>query len=191
MKQGTLILVIGPTGSGKGTLLEEVRKNIPDLVFPVSCTTRVMRPGEVEGQTYYFVSRDEFEARRERGEFLEWAEYGHNLYGTLRSEILPAVEEGKTVIREIEVQGARQIQQILPRDLLRIIYVDAGSWEDLERRITLRAPIGAPELEARRKRYEDETSFKAQADIVVENRDGKLEDAKRQFEDAVHTIMKR
>ncbi len=191
MKQGTLILVIGPTGSGKGTLLEEVRKNIPDLVFPVSCTTRVMRPGEVEGQTYYFVSRDEFETRRERGEFLEWAEYGHNLYGTLRSEILPAVEEGKTVIREIEVQGARQIQQILSRDLLRIIYVDAGSWEDLERRIMLRAPIGAPELEARRKRYEDETSFKAQADIVVENRDGELEDAKRQFEDAVRTIMKR
>ena len=188
-QKGKLILVIGPTGSGKGTLLSHVRTAIPELVFPVSCTTRIMRPGEVSGQTYYFVSPQEFEEKAQAGEFLEWAEYGHNRYGTLKSEILPAIAQGKTVIREVEVQGARQIQQILPSKDLRIIYIDAGSWEELERRIKARAPIGAPELEARRKRYEDETSFKAQAAAVIENRDGGLEQAKRDFEAAVRSIM--
>jgi guanylate kinase len=189
--KGKLILVIGPTGSGKGTLLAHVRERVPGLVYPVSCTTRTMRPGEVSGQTYYFVTPQEFEQRIQAGEFLEWAEYGHNRYGTLRSEIIPALEEGKTVLREVEVQGARQIQQMLPPENLRIIYIDAGSWEELERRIKLRAPIGAPELEARRKRYEDETSFKAQATAVIENRDGGLEQAKREFEAAVRGIMQK
>lgn len=187
--EGKLILVIGPTGSGKGTLLTHVRNSTSGLIFPVSCTTRAMRPGEVSGQTYFFVSPEEFEQRIQKNEFLEWAEYGHNRYGTLKSEILPFIEEGKTVIREIEVQGARQIQKILPPENLRIIYVDAGSWDELERRIKARAPIGAPELEARRKRYEDETSFKAQAAVVVKNPDGGLEQAKRDFETAVRSIM--
>ncbi len=187
--KGKLILVIGPTGSGKGTLLKETQEHIPELIFPISCTTRVMRPGEVEGQTYFFVSREEFEKRREAGEFLEWAEYGHNLYGTLKAQILPFIAEGKTVVREIEVQGARQIQQIISPENLRIIYVDAGSWDDLERRITARAPIGAPELEARRRRYEDETSFKAQATVVIKNPDGGLGQAKQDFEAAIRSIM--
>ena len=188
---GKLILVIGPTGSGKGTLLAHVRTHIPELIFPVSCTTRAMRPGEVEGQTYYFVSTEEFNERVARGEFLEHASYGGNQYGTLKSEILPSVAEGKTVIREIEVQGARQIQNILSPDELRIIYIDAGSWDELERRVLARAPIGAPELESRRKRYEDETSFKAQATAVVYNPDGGLEQAKHDFEAAVRSIMEK
>ena len=185
---GKLVLVIGPTGSGKGTLLKHVAQAIPGLVFPVSCTTRAQRPGEREGETYYFVTAEEFERRIEAGDFLEYASYGGNWYGTLKSEILPAVEHGKLVIREVEVQGARQIQEKISSDILRIVYVDAGSWEDLEKRILARAPIGQPELIARRKRYEDETSFKKEASVIVKNPDGKLEEAKRDFETAIHTI---
>jgi guanylate kinase len=189
MKKGKLILVIGPTGSGKGTLLSHVRNTIPGLVFPVSCTTRAPRPGETSGQTYYFISPEEFSERQARGEFLETASYGGNQYGTLKSEILPFIAEGKTVVREIEVQGARQIQKTLSPDDLRIIYIDAGSWDELERRIRARAPIGQPELEARRKRYEDETSFRKEATIVVNNLDGGLEKAKQNFVAAVRSIM--
>lgn len=186
--KGKLILVIGPTGSGKGTLLAHVRSVIPGLIFPVSCTTRAMRPGEVSGQTYYFVTPEEFAERFSRGEFLETASYGGNQYGTLKSEILPFIAEGKTAIREIEVQGARQIQQILSPEDLRIIYIDGGSWDELERRIRARAPIGQPEIEARRKRYEDETSFKKEATVVVNNPEGGVEQAKQDFIQAVRSI---
>jgi guanylate kinase len=187
--KGKLVLIIGPTGSGKGTLLAHVRQTIPELVFPVSCTTRQPRPGEVSGQTYYFVTPEDFDGRLRRGEFLETASYGGNQYGTLKSEILPHIEEGKIVIREIEVQGARQIQEILSPDILRIVYVDAGSWEELERRIVARAPIGQPELEARRKRYEDETSFKNHASVIIKNPDGGLEQAKKDFTDAIRSFI--
>jgi guanylate kinase len=185
---GKLVLVIGPTGSGKGTLLAYAKEKMPDLILPVSCTTRIPRPGEVDGQTYFFVTPEEFSRRIEAGEFLEHAVYGGNQYGTLKSEILPRVEAGKLVVREVEVQGARLIQQAIAPEVLRIIYIDAGSWDDLERRIKARAPIGQPELEARRKRYEDETSFKAQASVVVSNKDGELEAAKEAFLQALHTV---
>lgn len=183
--KGKLVLIIGPTGSGKGTLLAYAKENIPGLVFPTSCTTRAPRPGEVNGQTYFFVNNEEFEKRLQNGEFLETAMYGGNRYGTLKSEIIPFVEQGKIVVREIEVQGARQIQAILPKEILRILYVDAGSWEELERRIIARAPIGKPELEARRKRYEDEASFKNQASVIVSNPNGGLEKAKEAFVGAI------
>lgn len=182
------MLIIGPTGSGKGTLLKHIAASIPGLVFPRSCTTRNPRPGEKDGETYFFVSKEEFERRIEEGDFLEYAQYGGNWYGTLKSEILPAIEQGKVVVREVEVQGARQIREKIPAEALRIVYVDAGSWDELERRIVARAPIEQPELIARRKRYEDETSFKKEAVSVIENPDGGLEQAKQAFEAAIRAI---
>jgi guanylate kinase len=153
---GKLILVIGPTGSGKSGLLSYLKEVEPDTIFPVSCTTRTPRPGEVDGEKYFFITKDEFEAREKAGDFLEWASYGGNYYGTLKSQIVPVVEAGGIVVREVEVQGARQIQQILKPEQLSIIFIDAGSWDNLERRIRARAPMEEVELLARRKRYEDE-----------------------------------
>ncbi|HWB34012.1 MAG TPA: guanylate kinase [Candidatus Paceibacterota bacterium] len=183
--KGKFILVIGPSGSGKSALLAYLHEQMPEVVFPRSCTTRAPRPGEVEGEKYFFVSKEEFEHREAAGDFLEWASYGGNYYGTLRAEILPRLEDGKTVVREVEVQGARQIAAIIPPESLRMVFIDAGSWESLEQRIRSRAPITEVELLARRKRYEDETTFKPQATRVVENFDGNLEQAKQDF---VHTI---
>ncbi len=185
---GKLILVVGPTGSGKSALLSYVQQQDPSLIFPVSCTTRAPRPGEVEGEKYYFITKEEFETREAAGEFLEWASYGGNYYGTLKQQILPAIAAGNIVVREVEVQGARQIQELMPKGQLGIIFIDAGSWEGLERRITARAPMSEPELLARRKRYEDELTFKPQADIVVENLDGGLEQAKADFLAAVEKL---
>ncbi|HVZ75865.1 MAG TPA: guanylate kinase [Candidatus Paceibacterota bacterium] len=183
--KGKLILVIGPSGSGKSALLSYLREQMPEVIFPRSCTTRAPRPGEAEGEKYFFVSKEEFERREAAGEFLEWASYGGNYYGVLKGEVLPPLEEGKLVVREVEVQGARQIAAIIPSAVLRMIFIDAGSWETLEQRIRSRAPISDVEILARRKRYEDETAFKPQATRVIENFDGNLEQAKRDF---VHTI---
>lgn len=179
--------MIGPSGSGKSTLINYARTKLPHLVSPVSCTTRTPRPGETDGTVYYFVNRNEFHTKVENDEFLEWAEYSGNLYGTLKSEILPAMHEGKHVLREVEVQGARLIKDRLPAEQLGIIFVDGGSWEELERRILSRAAIQEEELAQRRARSLDEISFRDHADIVVKNEDGGIDQAK---EDMVRAIKK-
>lgn len=184
-QRGKFILVVGPTGSGKSGLLTFLQEKHPEFVFPISCTTRAPRPGEVSGEKYYFITKEEFEQRELNGEFLEWAAYGGNYYGTLKSEIVPALEAGKTVVREVEVQGARQIQQMMSADDLRIIFIDAGAWENLERRVLARAPMSDVELLARRKRYEDEVTFKDNATRIVPNMDGEFEQTKIEFEKAV------
>ena len=112
--EGKLILVVSPAGGGKSTLLKYLREQMPEIVFPVSCTTRPMRPGEVEGAVYHFISDEEFQRRAANDEFLEWVYTDGKRYGTLKSEIVPAVEAGKTVVREIDINGSYKIQGILP-----------------------------------------------------------------------------
>lgn len=187
---GRFILVVGPSGSGKSALLDYLKAELPEVVFPISCTTRTPRPGEVAGEKYFFISKEEFEQREKNGEFIEWAQYGGNYYGTLRSQIDEPIAAGKLVVREVEVQGAQQLQKLFPKEILKIIFIDAGEWEALERRIVARAPIDGPELLARRKRYEDERAFMPQADVVVRNPDGGLEVAKHDFVEAVQTLAK-
>lgn len=178
---GKFFLIIGPSGSGKGTLVDFIRTNNDELglVFPVSCTTRERRPGEKEGKTYYFVSEEEFKERIDKEEFLEWAEYGGNLYGTLKSEIVDPLKAGQSVLREVEIQGANSIMNLFSRKDLFVIYIDAGSWEKMERRIKARAPIGEEELRLRKERFEKEIKFKEEADFVIENHDGKLLEARK------------
>lgn len=176
---GKFFLIIGPSGSGKGTLVNHLRENNHSLglVFPVSCTTRERRPREKEGETYYFVTREEFEKRIKRDEFLEWAEYGGNLYGTLKSEIVDPLKAGRCVLREVEIQGASSIIGLFDRKDLFVIYIDAGPWEKMEKRIRDRAPIDDHELELRRERFEEEITFKDKADLVIENYDGQAKKA--------------
>ncbi len=187
--QGKFILVIGPSGSGKGTLIAHVKPLFPSLVYPKSATTRAMRQGEMDGEHYYFFSREEFTKRVERGDFLEWAEYGGNLYGTLSSEVVPLLEAGKTALKELEVQGARQVREKISSESLSIVFVNAGSWAEMEARIRARAPIAEEELVKRKERYEDEMSFMAEADFVVENPAGAVEDAKKSFEAVIRSLI--
>ncbi|MES2668782.1 MAG: guanylate kinase, partial [Patescibacteria group bacterium] len=103
MKRGTYILVVGPSGSGKNTLIRAACEAIPGLKVAISATTRAMREGEADGVSYHFLTTPEFMRRVDAGAFLEWAEYGGNLYGTLRAEIDPAIDAGQVILSDIEL----------------------------------------------------------------------------------------
>ncbi len=105
-----VFVITGPSGVGKGTLIAELLRRVPDLELSVSATTRDPREGEIDGRDYHFLSREEFDRRIESGDFLEFATYSDNRYGTLRSEVQRRLAAGRSVVLEIEVQGARQVR---------------------------------------------------------------------------------
>ena len=115
-KSGNLIVLSGPSGTGKSTLVNIVRQKLANLEFSVSCTTRSPRPGEENGKAYYFISPEEFESKVQNGEFIEYAGVFAHRYGTLRSEVVSRLEAGKDVLLDIDVQGAKQIRQAALND---------------------------------------------------------------------------
>ena len=189
-RKGTFVIVVGSSGSGKGTLIQHIKTLFPEVLFPNSCVTRPMREGEMQGFPYQFLSVEEFKKRIASGDFIEWAQFSGQYYGTPKESIVRPIEEGKIILKEIEVQGARILLEKLPRENLVIIFIDAGNWDEYaEARLKRRAPISDDEIEIRRMRYEDEMTFKEQADFVISNRDGKLEQAKRDFENIIRSII--
>jgi len=178
---------MAPSGSGKGTLVKYLHEAFPEAHFAISCTTRAPRPGEVNDVTYHFKTRAEFEVMIERGDFLEYAEYSGNLYGTLKSEILEPLTDGKLVIREVDLQGVQAISKIVPDENRTTIYIDAGGWNVLERRIRGRAPITEEELQKRKERFEKESKAKDIADVIIPNPDGKLKETKQKLAEVINT----
>ncbi|HEY9806106.1 MAG TPA: guanylate kinase, partial [Candidatus Obscuribacterales bacterium] len=114
MQAGKLVVLTGPSGVGKGTLLRSLLQRHPELYVSISVTTRAPRPGEVDGQHYYFANRTQFERMVANGELLEWAEFAGNYYGTPRAAVEQQIRQGKCVILEIELEGARQVRQTFP-----------------------------------------------------------------------------
>ena len=114
---GHAVVVMAPMGSGKGTLIRDALEVYPQLAITVSCTSRKKRPREIDGKHYHFITKDEFQAKIEAGDFLEWAEFASNYYGTLKSEIVPRLQNGQVVLLEIEVQGVEQLLKLIPRNL--------------------------------------------------------------------------
>lgn len=112
-----VFVITGPSGVGKGTLISELSRRLGGLELSVSATTREAREGEVDGRDYHFLSSQEFERRARAGEFLEHATYSGNRYGTLRSEVDRRLSEGRSVVLEIEVQGARQVRAAMPESV--------------------------------------------------------------------------
>lgn len=150
----------------------------------MSCTTRLPRPNERDGEVYHFLSKEEFQKKIEAGEFLEWAVVHHdNSYGTLKKPILDALADGKIVIREVDIQGVESIKKLLPSDQVVSIFITAPSWENLKQRILGRSKISQEELEQREKSFALEMAFSRECDFVVMSEEGKIKEYCRQVED--------
>lgn len=135
--RGELIIISGTTCAGKGTIIRELLKKHDDIELSISYTSRKMRGGEVDGVDYYFISREEFEKKIEKNEFLEYAKVRYGEYfGTPKKEIEDILEAGKNVILEIDVQGAKQVKEMFPETIL--IFILAPSFEEVKRRIKAR-----------------------------------------------------
>ena len=128
-----LFVISGTSGVGKGTVIKEFLKRNPEYKLSVSCTTRQPRDGEVHGENYFFLTREEFEICKSRGEFLEWAEFSGNMYGTQRPYIEEKLAQGKRLILEIDTQGALNVKKIMPDAVL--IFILPPSFEELEARL--------------------------------------------------------
>ncbi len=180
MQPGKLVLIIGPSGVGKSVILKALKERHPEYVFPKSATTRARRQGEGD-ELYAFISEDEFTQWIDDGKFLEWAQVHKGArYGTLRSEILPAIEAGKTVIREVDVQGFESIR-VHPdftndTHKLLTIFILPENKEQLVSRIKNRAPLPDDELARRVASMEEELKRAALCDAQIINKEGAIGD---------------
>ena len=183
--RGRLIVVSGPSGAGKSTLILEALEAVAELGYSVSATTRAPRPGEVHGEHYYFVSQEEFERSIGEGKFLEWAEYSGNLYGTLEEKVEEILRAGRSVILEIELQGARQVRQKRPDAAM--VFVRAPSLEETRRRLSGRATETAEALESRLATAVGEVAARDEFDFELVN--GDREQARRDMIETMETII--
>lgn len=183
--KGKLYLIIGPSGAGKGTIIKALKQQMPELVLPISCTTRDPRTGEKDGEVYHFISKEDFLKKIEDGDFLEWAHvHGRdNFYGTLKSPILAALKSEKKVLREVDMQGAQSIRDLIELDKelsqyeLVTIFITVKDWPTLEHRILNRSEMSQEELEKRRLSFIKEMEFGQTCDYVVDSREGLQEQA--------------
>lgn len=169
MSKGNLVIVSGPSGAGKGTLVRELATRVPDSWCAISATTRAPRPGEREGIDYFFLTTEEFESHERTGDFLETAEVHGNRYGTLRSAVQERLSSGLTVLLEIDPQGAQQVKRVMPEAVL--VFIEAPSMEELRRRIEARGAEDADQIETRMRTAIEEMKIAGTYDFVVINED--------------------
>ncbi len=167
-----LIVITGPSGVGKGSLVKQFLKLHPETWLSVSATTRAPRQGEVDGKHYFFVKQEKFEELVRNSGFLEWAKFAGNYYGTPRKQVQQKLESGRSVLLEIEVEGARQIRKSFPKALL--IFLAPPSFEELERRIRGRGTDSESEIKQRLSRAKEELQSQQEFDAVVINDDLKF-----------------
>ncbi|HWT94664.1 MAG TPA: guanylate kinase [Solirubrobacteraceae bacterium] len=180
-----VFVITGPSGVGKGTLIRALRERVPELDLSVSATTRRPRPGETQGEHYHFLSDEEFARHVDAGDFVEWAEYSGNRYGTLRSELESRVTAGRPVVLEIEVQGARQVRTTMP-DAVQI-FIEPPSEDALRARLVGRGTDDADAVARRLAVAREELAAKSEFPHRVCN--DRLEDAVGELERVVRTAL--
>lgn len=177
-----LTVVSGPSGVGKSSVVGELRALDPDVYFSISTTTRASREGEVDGAHYHFVDRATFDAMIADGEFLEYAEFAGNCYGTPRAPVERALDEGRPAVLEIELQGARQVREAMPD--AQLVMLLPPSWGELVDRLTGRGTEALEAVQARLGEAERELAAASEFDAQVVNADVKT--AARELLDLVN-----
>lgn len=167
MSTGKLIVITGPSGVGKGTIVRSLLANYPQLSLSISATTRKPRSGEIDGRDYYFVARSEFTEMIERGKLLEWAEYAGNYYGTPKDKVEATLNLGKSILLEIELIGARAIKQIFPSALR--LFILPPSLAELEARLRRRGKDSESSIAQRLARAEIEISASKEFNYCLVN----------------------
>jgi guanylate kinase len=169
VRRGRLVVLTGPSGVGKGTVVAQVRRLRPDVWVSVSATRRAPREGESDGVQYHFWSPERFARTVAEDGFLEWAEFAGNRYGTPRAAVVERLEAGQTVLLEIELQGARQVRAAMPEAFL--VFLSPPSWAVLEERLRGRGTEDEAAIARRLARAREEMAAAAEFHAVVVNDD--------------------
>jgi len=183
---GRLFVITGPSGVGKGTLIARLLEQVPELELSVSATTREPRESERDGVHYHFIDDGEFERRIAAGEFIEHAGYASHRYGTPRAEVDPRLAEGRSVVLEIELQGARQIRETVP-DAVQV-FIAPPSPEDLRRRLEGRGTDSPEQITNRLAVAAQELAARDEFGHVIENDD--VDRASRELAELVRSHLK-
>ncbi|AUC60473.1 guanylate kinase Gmk [Cyanobacterium sp. HL-69] len=179
--QGKLFVITGPSGVGKGTLVRSLLSAHTQLFVSISATTRQPRTGEVDGKDYYFLTTAQFESMIEEENLLEWAQYAGNYYGTPKQAVVEQINQGKTVILEIELLGARQVKENFEQSQL--IFILPPSEEELERRLRGRGNDAEEAIKKRLARAKEEIAAQDEFDYKIVN--DQLESAIAQLENII------
>jgi len=185
VSKGKLLVISGPSGAGKGTVIAELMKRRGDMCFSVSATTRAPRPGEQDGVNYFYLSKQQFTDMIAGGELLEYAQYVDNYYGTPRAYVEQKLNEGMTVVLDIEVQGAKNVTKAMPEALS--VYLMPPSYEELERRLRGRGTETEEVIQGRLARAKEEARLADFYQYIIVN--DNLDEAVKEL-DAVITAAK-
>lgn len=173
MRKGLLILISGPSGTGKGTVCDLLRQKHPEISYSISATTRQPRPGEQDGVNYYFYTKEKFREMIDQGQLLEWAEVYGNFYGTPKQKVLDRLDAGEDILLEIDTQGALNVMKVVPEGLF--IFLLPPSLEELAARLKGRGTETEESLHRRLGAAVDEIKLATKYRYVVVN--DKVEDA--------------
>lgn len=183
---GKMIVICAPSGTGKSTLISRLKADIPALEWSVSCTTRGMRPGEVNGKDYHFISTEDFKNQIEEGQFIEWAQVHSNFYGTSRKFVDEGLRQGRKMLFDLDVQGADAMKKVYGKEA-HVIFIEPPSVDELEKRLRARGTDSESVIQERLANARKELSRKNDYDYLILNDD--VEKAYGQFKRIVEGIL--
>lgn len=185
---GKLIVIVAPSGTGKSTLIKRLKKQYPEITESVSYTTRAQRPGEIHGESYFYISKEEFLTKKENNEFLEWAQVHGNFYGTSKHFVESCLENGKNVLFDLDVQGTDSFKDYFG-DFANIIFIAPPTVDELEKRLRHRGTENTEIINLRVSNARKELLRKNDFNYLIINDD--IENAYEKLASIIEQILKK